>query len=318
MLNNPQVTGVQRIIPALPVASIGSSSQQLESQADQFVQGQTYTGKVMAKLDSTTFLVQVSGQQANNVPLKMALGPQAQLGQTLSLQYLHASPSITFMLKQGLPEASAKSVTLSHTGQLLGQYLKQAEAQGVPKRFEANEVVTQFPAKPQLLAQDLQHAVAKSGLFYESHLQAFAHGQTTVNQLRQEPQNQQQFTPATMLFQQLAILENQRLSWHGEVWPGQDMAWDVYEQRVPAEHSEQGGQTDKQQRAIASEMSLEFPNLGKIRVKLSLVDGQMRVHMSSDTPPTLALLQRQKPQLAEALDRDQLQLDGITVAREPA
>lgn len=318
MLNNPQITGVQRIIPVLPVAGIGSSSQQLESQAAQFVQGQTYTGKVVAKLDTTTFLVQVSGQQANNIPLKMALGANAQLGQTLALQYLHNSPTMTFMLKQASAEATGQHVTLSNTGQLLGQYLKQAEAHGVPKRYEATEVVTQFPAKPQLLAQDLQHAVSKSGLFYESHLQAFAQGQATVNQLKQEPQNQAQFTPATMLFQQLAILENQRLSWHGEVWPGQDMAWDVYEQRVPREHDEQSAEHEAQSRAIASEMSLNFPNLGKIRVKLSLVDGHMRVHMSSDTPPTLALLQRQKPQLADALDRDQLKLDGITVARELA
>lgn len=318
MLNNPQINGVQRIIPVLPVSNIGSSSQQLESQATQFTQGKTYAGKVMAKLDSTTFLVQVSGQQANNVPLKMALGAHAQVGQTLALQYLHDSPTMTFMLKGAAAESAGQNVKLSHTGQLLGQYLKEAEAHGVPKRFEANQVVTQFPAKPQLLAQDLQHAVAKSGLFYESHLKAFAQGQTTVSQLKQEPQNQAQFTPATMLFQQLAILENQRLSWHGEVWPGQDMAWDVYEQRIPHEHSEQGAQSENEPRAIASEMTLDFPNLGKISVILSLIEGHMRVHMSSNTPQTLALLQQQKPQLAQALDRDPLTLDDITVAREPS
>jgi len=316
MLNNPQLSAVQRILPVLAVGNIGSTSQQLESRIAQLVQGQEYIGKVVAKVNDTTFLVQVSGNQVQDLTLKMALGTQAQLGQTLPLQYLHDSPTLTFMLKPSLANPSGESVSLSNTGHLLGQYLKEAEAQGVPKRFEAAEVVTHFPSKPQLVAQDLKQAVTKSGLFYESHLQAFSQGQTNISQLRQEPQNQANFTPTTMLFQQLAILENQRLSWHGEVWPGQAMAWDVYEQRVPHEHGEQGNQQDDGKRAIASEMTLDFPNLGKISVKLSMLDGRMRIHMTGDTPTTLTLLQQQKLHLAEAISKNGQALDGITVARE--
>lgn len=317
MLNTAQLNAVQRIMPVLAVGSIGSTSQQLASTIAQLVQGQVYQGKVVTRLEGGTFLVNVTGPQVHDLTLKMNLGQQTQLGQTLALEYLHDSPTLTFMLKQPNANVGAETVKLSHTGHLLGQYLQQAEAQGVPKRFEATEVVTQFPSKPALVAQDLKHAVSQSGLFYESHLQAFSQGQTPISQLRQEPQNQSNFTPATMLFQQLAVLENQRLSWQGEVWSGQPMTWDVYEQRLPSERERAANQpTPETVRAIASEMTLDFPNLGKISVKLSLVEGRMRVHMTGEAPPTLTLLQQQKPQLAEAISKNGQTLDGITVARD--
>ncbi|MDX1914266.1 MAG: flagellar hook-length control protein FliK [Methylophilus sp.] len=310
-----QVNSVYKIMPVLAVGQIGSTAQELEAKTAQLVKGLEYVGQITAKVNDTTFLVKVSGQQVQDLVLKMELGKQAQLGETLSLKYLDASPIPTFLLKETQPTTLGAQVKLSHTGHLLGQYLQQAEAQGTPRRFEATAVVTHFPYQPQLVAQDLKQAVASTGLFYESHLQELMHGKYPLNQIKQEPQNQTGFSHEPLLYQQLAVLENQRLSWHGEVWPGQKMTWDIYQQRLP-EHAQQSRESVVEQSSapIASELTIDFPNLGKVTAKLSLINGRMRINIESNTSSTFQLLHKEKLKLSEAIHHNGQQLDALTVS----
>jgi hypothetical protein len=314
-LNAQQVGSVSRIVPVLPVGSINSPSHQLDAQAKAFTQGETYAARVMQRVSERTFLVEVKADASQPLLLKMELGHQAKLGQTLSLQYLREQPVMTFMLKQSTNTYTGATVNLSQTGSLLGKYLGQAEAMHMSPRYEAINTVTHFPFKPQVMAHDLQQALSRSGLFYESHLQAFSHGQYSLQQIKQEPQNQSAFNPAHLMFQQLAVLEHQRFSWHGEVWPGQKMTWDVYEQRLPPE-SEQAQQAADEASLIASELSIDFPHLGAVKAKISLVNGHLRIHVESERTQTFQLLQQHKIKLAESMQNNGQQLDGVTVARE--
>jgi hypothetical protein len=318
-LGTQQVTSVSRILPVISIGEIGSSAQELASKTAQLVQGREYQAQVSSKLNDKVFLVKVSGKQVQDLTLKMELGSQARVGQTLNLEYLNNSPTLTFLLKQTTNSQNATNVNISHVASQLGQYLQEAEAQGVPKRFHAVDVVTQFPFKPQLVAHDLQQAVAKSGLFYESHLQEMTQGKVTINQIKQELQNQASFSPTTHIFQQLAVLENQRLSWHGEVWQGQMMTWDVYEQHQSKQSKAHDWDEPEAARPIASELSIDFPSLGKVSAKLSIVDGHMRINLVGDKAQTLQIMQKQKHQLAEALTKNGQQLDALTVSRhEPS
>jgi hypothetical protein len=314
-----QVNAIYRVLPVTALGELGSNGQELASKTAQLVQGREYQAQVLSKLSNNDFLVKVSGNQVQDLTLKMELGGQAKVGQSLALEYLHNSPTLTFLLKQSLPSQSATNVNLSHIGSQLGQYIQQAEAQGVPTRFQAVDVVTHNPIKPQIVAHDLQQAVARSGLFYESHLQEFTQGKVTLNQLKHEPQNQAGFSPATHMFQQLAVLENQRLSWHGEIWPGQMMTWDVYEQHQSKQSNEHEWNEPEQSRPIASELTIDFPSLGKVTAKLSIVNGHIRIGLIGEQTQTLQAMQKQKHQLAEALTKNGQQLDALTVSHhEPS
>lgn len=312
-----QIGSVYRVVPVLPVGAINSPTHQLEAQAKAFTQGQTYSARVMQQVSERNFLVEVKTDTAQSIVLKMELGQQAKVGQQLPLQFLHQQPVMTFMLKQTNTAYTGATVNLSHTGSLLGQYLGQAEAQHLSPRFEAVHAITHFPYKPQVFAHDLKQAITQSGVFYEAHLQAAAQGQYSLQQLRQEPQNQPGFTPANLMFQQLAVLEHQRFSWHGEVWPGQHMTWDLYEQRLPAD-TEHTSQPSEDERLIASELSIDFPHLGGVKAKISMLHGHMRIHFESETAETFQLLQRQKIKLAEVLNKHGQVLEGLTIGREPA
>jgi hypothetical protein len=315
--NTQQIGSVYRVVPVLPVGAINSPTHQLEAQTKAFTQGESYTARVLQQVSGQNFLVEVKNDSAQSVVLKMELGQQAKVGQQLPLQFMHQEPVMTFMLKQPGTAYTGATVNLSHTGSLLGQYLGQAEAQHLSPRFEAVSAITHFPYKPQVLAQDLKQALSQSGVFYEAHLQAASHGQYSLQQLRQEPQNQPGFNAANLMFQQLAVLENQRFSWHGEVWPGQQMSWDVYQQKLPSE-SEHASQTVEDERMIGSELSIDFPNLGKVKAKISLFNGHMHIHFESENADTFQLLQQQKAKLAGAFQQRGQALDGLTVSRGQA
>ena len=314
--NAQQIGSVYRVVPVLPVGAINTPSHQVEAQTKALTQGSTYAARVMQRVDERTFLVEVKADSAQSVVLKMELGQQARPGQTLSLQYMHAQPVMTFMLKQSSGNTyTGTTVNLSHTGALLGQYLGQAEAQHMSPRYEAVNTVTHFPFKPQVMAHDLKQALSQSGLFYESHLQALSQGQYALQHLKQEPQNQPGFNPANLMFQQLAVLEHQRFSWHGEIWSGQKMTWDVYEQRLPSDTEQAHAQHDDD-RLIASELSIDFPNLGAVKAKLSLINGHIRIHLESENAQTFQLLMQQKAKLADAMHKSGQVLDGLTIGRE--
>lgn len=314
--NNPQQVGsVSRVVPVLPVGAINSPTQQLEAQAKAFTQGQTYSARVMQQVSERNFLVEVKTDSTQSVVLKMELGQQAKVGQQLPLQFLHQQPVMTFMLKQNNTAYAGATVNLSHTGSLLGQYLGQAESQHLSPRFEAINPITHFPYKPQLLANDLKQALSQSGAFYESHLQAASQGQYSFQQIRQEPQNQPGFNPANLMFQQLAVLEHQRFSWHGEVWPGQAMTWDVYQQRLPSD-AEKSLQSADDLAMVGSELTIDFPHLGKVKAKISLFNGHMRIHFENNNADTLTEMQRQKAKLAENIHQRGQRLDGLTIGLE--
>lgn len=353
------VNPVSRVMPVLVVESIGSTTQELADRATQFVKGQEYFARVLSNVGGTTFTVKVDGlalksadlkaidikttdikatdikspdlkntdlkstDNKGSVPtdvlLKMDLGASAKTGQTLSLRYMHSDPVPTFLLTPTPTNVAGSTTDISAAASLIGTYLKQAENDGVSTRLQATAVVTHAPDNAQAMAQDLKHAVSSSGLFYESHLSDLLQSNQTLAAIRQEPQNQNGSPLAALMSQQLAVLENQRMSWHGEVWPGQNMNWDVYLQARDVTDddgtwSPNTSQADED-RPISSEMTLHLPHLGTVSAKLILVDGRMRINIQADQAETLDALKNQRQSLAEAIVKNGQQLDALTVVR---
>ncbi len=203
---------------------------------------------------------------------------------------------------------------VSATAQLINQSLKQAEAAGIAGKYIAQTPITQTPALPSVVAQELKTAISQSGLFYESHLHEFVEGHRSLAELKQEPQNKLHYMMQSLLPQQLHILEHQRLSWHGEVWSKQQMDWDVY---IENRQNQQGAaySNEDEQAAIASDLTLHLPQLGKVTAKISLRNGSMRIEFLAEQEKALRLLKEKSPALASAIESNGQRLESLTLNR---
>ena len=314
--NIANINPVSKITPVLAVDAVASITQALGDRATQFVKGQEYFAQVLSKAGDTAYNVKIDGKGVlKDVVLEMNLGSAAQTGQTLLLRYLHANPAPTFLLLPTPTNEAGSAAEISPTAQLIGQILSKAGNDGVTPRFAATSIVTHSPSNAQIVAHDLKHAVSNSGLFYESHLSELVQSNQSLMSIRLEPQNQVNTSLAGLVSQQLAILENQRLSWHGEVWSGQKMDWDVYLQQKENDTSQHSSGTHEVgvERPIASEMTLHLPHLGKVSARISIIDGRMRVGILAEQTQTLESLKSQKLSLAKAIEKNGQQLDRLTI-----
>jgi hypothetical protein len=319
-LDIASVAPVSRIAAVLAVDPVASLTQALGDRANQLVKGQEYFAQVLSKTGESSYNVKVEGKGlTKDIVLKMELGSFAQAGQTLLLRYLKDAPTPTFQLLPNIFSGAsnqAESAKISPTAQLIGHILTQADNEGVSTRFEATSIVTQAPSNPQIIAQDLKRAVSTSGLFYESHLSDLLQKNQSLATIRQEPQNQVNTPLAGLVSQQLAILENQRMSWQGEVWPGQTMDWNVY---LPQKESDSNQQHAYDQQSavnqpIASELTLYLPQLGKVSARISIIDGRMRIGILAEQTQTLDALKNQRLSLAKAIENSGQSLDRLTIA----
>lgn len=213
-----------------------------------------------------------------------------------------------------LPEKPVSTASVSDAAKLIDQLLKQAEAKGITNQFIAQSVITQNPKSPEIVAQQLKAAISNSGLFYESHLKAFVEGRRGLSTIQQAPQNQLAHHVQTLLPQQLHILEQQRFSWHGEVWPNQKMDWDVYlKSNQKEQHSQQIFELKND---IASDLTLHLPRLGKVTAKISINNGRLQIDFVAVQTETVALLSEKRTNLAAAIEKNGQRLERLTMAGE--
>lgn len=199
-----------------------------------------------------------------------------------------------------------------------------------------------------LLAGALRETLGKSGLFYESHQAQWIRGERSINQLLEEPQNQltgkssplspaeqnaaldkaslaQANTPAQtraagdstqpiakelvhLVQQQLHTLEQHHLVWMGQVWPGQQMQWEI--QGQPERQSRQ-----QDERQWSTEMELALPMLGDVHARLVFAESGLRVALRAADPATVDLFNRALPRLKDALADAGIQLAAAVVEK---
>lgn len=248
----------------------------------------------------------VQSGPGNNQPSTGRLGETALLTDMSSPEHPEQE-----MLKSAIGQASL--VELSSPAKHLQRWLSSAEFQQQTPALQAQTIVSHSPQKPQVLAQDLKHALDSSGLFYESHLKEATLGSRSWHQLLQEPQNKPHFVPPEMVAQQLQVLEQQRVVWHGEVWPGQTMQWQVNEQ----ENSPQSAE-EPVLNSLQSDLTLHLPQLGDVTVNITMVNGRFTVRVQPADSQTLKIMQSSRSQLAMSLQSAGLKLDSLQIARDEA
>lgn len=206
---------------------------------------------------------------------------------------------------------TASQVDLSNPAQQLQRWLSSPMFQQQATALHAQAIVSHSPQKPQVLAQDLKHALDNSGLFYESHLKDATLGSRPWHQLLQEPQNKPNFMPPEMVAQQLQVLEQQRLAWHGEIWPGQTMQWEISERESSAHSAD-----DPTLNAIQSNLKLKLPNLGEVTVRITMVNGRFSIRVQPEQQSALSAMQSTRSELAVNLQSTGLKLESLQITSE--
>lgn len=203
---------------------------------------------------------------------------------------------------------TASQVDLSNPAQQLQRWLNSPMFQQQATALQAQAIVSHSPQKPQVLAQDLKHALDSSGLFYESHLKDAALGSRPWHQLLQEPQNKPNFIPPEMVAQQLQVLEQQRLAWHGEIWPGQNMQWEISERESSAHSSD-----DPTLNALQSNLKLQLPHLGEVSVRITMVNGRFSIRVQPEKIDAFNTMQSSRNELAMSLQATGLTLESLQI-----
>lgn len=304
--------------------------------------GQQLQGSVQSKVSEGLFNVQVAGQT-----LQMRLPGNIRSGDVLELEVIATRPRITFsMVASTNPLSTPEQIgatarILSNLAELPIERLIVQQ----PGNKAVWQVGQQVPDTRQL-AGVLRDALGKSGLFYESHQAQWIRGERSINQLLEEPQNllmeknlplsyddqrsasatqAQSNTPTTprpagdaslpiakelllLVQQQLHTLEHHHLAWMGQVWPGQEMQWEIQGQ---PEHQAQ----QQDERQWSTEMELALPKLGDVHARLVFAESGLRLTLQAADSATVDLFSHALPQLRNSLAEADIALIAAAVKK---
>jgi hypothetical protein len=125
------------------------------------------------------------------------------------------------------------------------------------------------------------------------------------------PQTGQMVAPQTqgIVHQQLEALASQTFVWQGQIWPGQEMRWEIEEDG----HNSQEEDDDAAQ-GWRTRLDLSFPGLGGISARLQLRDSQVSLALYVDNESSLGLMRSDAGTLRRRLEDAGLTLASLGMA----
>lgn len=308
---------------------ISAAKDAAQSPAQQLQVGQRLQGLVQAEVSQGLFKVQVAGTS-----LQMRLPGNVKVSDTIELEVVSTQPRVTFSVAAStnpLPTADKISSSARMLSDLANLPMERPVVQQAgSKAVFAAEQVQQMDTKE--LAGSLRDAIGKSGLFYESHQAQWIRGERSTGQLLEEPQNQlmkvqtddvnaaqatksaadsglsvnKQLLP--LVQQQLHTLENHHLAWSGQVWPKQEMLWEIKGEQQPNSY-------DPDSRQWSTELELSLPNLGDVRARLVLTPKGLQMSLRAAETGTVDLFTQSAPSLRTAMAEAKIALTALAVER---
>lgn len=172
------------------------------------------------------------------------------------------------------------------------------------------------------IAAALREGMGKSGLFYESHVAEWAQGARSMSELAAEPQAQGRMPspadPATAQFinMQLTAHEQARVAWQGQLWPGQEMRWEV--EREASDGAAGGGGEGEDGGTWQSRLTLRFGALGEIAARVVLSGDQLHIRLDAASDDAGQRMQAGRARLEQALDAAGTPLSTLAIHTVPA
>lgn len=111
--------------------------------------------------------------------------------------------------------------------------------------------------------------------------------------------NQAQAVPEELrplVQQQLDAAATQRLAWHGEVWPGQSLDW-----QIEPDGRRTGSEQADAERGWTTSLRMTTPRLGEIDARLSLAPGGVSITIATPTGASAADLLDAAPSLEKSM-----------------
>jgi hypothetical protein len=282
------MAALRMLHPTEPVQAVGREAL---SRFASIPLGKLLSGEVKAQLGDGTFLVEVA-----DTAIRMLLSKGQRAGDRLQLTLLARSPQLTFLLRS-MPLADV--TFLSSAGEVLAKILDTShDFAARPSLVGTAPIVAESGAPPTQIGRGLQERLSASGLFCASHLAEWASGTRSIESLTREPQQQMngdspassastdladRYAPelARLMALQLDALDQSRISWRGELWPGQSMQWEVAKRSA---HQDPGGKHREPCETASiwtTVIHLDLPALGHLTARLQIRELQM--HISIDT-----------------------------------
>lgn len=117
---------------------------------------------------------------------------------------------------------------------------------------------------------------------------------------------------AQLVHLQLNVLDQPRVQWRGEVWPGQQMEWEIHEDDQPQQRAPQ----DEQQQPWHSVVRFDLPTLGKVAATITLVGDQVQMQVHTADKATADTLRRFGSRLSDALNTAGTRLDLLSIKHD--
>lgn len=190
-------------------------------------------------------------------------------------------------------------------------------------------------------AESVAQAIAQSGLFYESHVRAWAEGRWPLDRLMGEPQARaaESLKDAShaerdaanaelggLLQRQLDALDGKPLAFAGTAWPGQRMEWriqrEVDDMRDDSarhdnpnnDHNNDPHDSTERPPTWTTQLHLDLPLLGALGAQVRVVGSQVQLGVTLGSDASTALLNAHRGRLASALQAVGLTLAALRVA----
>ena len=299
--------------------------------------GQQLQGTVLAQLKSGAYNVAVAGQT-----VQMRLPSEVRTGQLVAVRIVAVSPQLSLSFL-GTSNPLSTHEQIGATARLLAD-LAELPGKRVPvQQLGGTAVWPSHETAPdsKQLATALRTALANSGLFYESHQAEWVQGSRSTAQLLVEPQNRLldlvpknalnkniaeiQTTATTtpgevakqvaqtmvakelipLVQQQLHAMETHQLTWVGQVWPDQQMQWEIQGEEPHVQNEEE--------RRWRTELELALPKLGDVHAKLAFSANGLELRLQTSDAATQRLFERAMPNLRSALAQADITLNAAIV-----
>jgi hypothetical protein len=333
-------------------------AQEITDKLSEFTAGQRLLAEVQALLPNGTYRALI-----NQRSITLALPFSARSGDSLELEVTESNGKLALavLAHRDGGGKEAVSATLSRTGLLISQLFsgaKDAGGEGKAVPLNSNQPVAGAPpGSAQDILPLLKQAIARSGMFYESHQAEWIEGRFAKGELLREPQGKlsnpaeanaaQAFrtvvltdTPEAraaqplpqgaaesagkaggaqpqtagqivaaqlqgIVHQQLEALANQTFVWQGEVWPGQEMRWEIDEDGKNEQEEDDAAESWR------TRLDLSFPVLGGISAKLQLRDAQVSLSLDVDSEAALEIMRSDAETLRQRMEDAGLSLVSL-------
>jgi peptidyl-tRNA hydrolase len=292
--------------------------------------------KLLSKDPRPTFLLSERQTVAGQNPQNPTAAPQTRtpgnFQQVAGNAVVAQNVALPTQLTTSNPQAQPSVTTsLSNAGKLIDTLLQATQTGSLPNAINSSAPLSTNPAlQTAVLANNLRQAIQLSGVFYESHLAQWVVGQRTLQDLQKEPQAKikaqthtasdilQANDPSTsqlgkIIHMQLTALEQHRLIWQGQAWPGQEMHWEIMQDATDEQDNPaQQGEADSWQ----SNVRFNFKHLGGVEAHIHLIAGQIHIRIQTNQETTAEELIAHSHLLRESMLAAGSPLDSLTVKHD--